>query len=64
MPFDQWALTFSSEDKRWKGAAGKRPLRVLGLASYGAEDGGPEDGNYDSQLPVMGTQSRMRMGSI
>ena len=53
-----------ARDKRWKEAAWKTPPTRpgIGYVVRRARTAGLKDGNYDSQLPVMGTQSRMRMG--
>lgn len=49
---------------RWKEAAWKSPpaRSGIGYVARRARTAGLRDGNYDSQLPDMGTPLRMRMG--
>lgn len=49
---------------RWKEAAWKSPptRSGIGYVARRARTAAPSDGNYDSQLPEMGTPLRMRTG--
>ena len=53
-----------ARDKRWREVAWKTPPTRpgIGYVARRARTAGLKDGNYDSQLPAMGTPLRMRVG--
>ena len=53
-----------ARDKGWRDAAWKTPptRSEIGYVARRVRTAGPKDGNYESQLPAMGTQLRMRTG--